>query len=296
MRRTLLPWLLGALACGGATPAPVDGAPPGDGAVDDGGPGPDAPPDDGGAAALAELIPRARFDELFVHRGTPPCRGAFYTYDAFLAAAARFPAFAATGTDAERRREVAAFLANISHETTGGWATAPDGPYAWGLCWVTEGGTVAPAQLPDYCVASTEWPCAPGKKYFGRGPIQLSYNYNYGQAGVALGAPLLAQPELLEADPTLAFTTALWFWMTPQSPKPSCHAVMTGGFTPSPADLAAGRQPGFGLTVNIINGGLECGRPTPPQVADRLGFYQRYVAILGTTAGDHLDCAGMTPY
>jgi hypothetical protein len=179
-----------------------------------------------------------------VHRGTPPCRGAFYTYDAFLAAAARFPAFAATGTDAERRREVAAFLANISHETTGGWATAPDGPYAWGLCWVTEGGTVAPAQLPDYCVASTEWPCAPGKKYFGRGPIQLSYNYNYGQAGVALGAPLLAQPELLEADPTLAFTTALWFWMTPQSPKPSCHAVMTGGFTPSPADLAAGRQPG----------------------------------------------------
>jgi hypothetical protein len=38
----------------------------------------------------------------------------------------------------------------------------------------------------------------------------------------------------------------MWFWMTPQSPKPSAHDVMAGRWTPSAADRAAGRKPGFG--------------------------------------------------
>ena len=38
--------------------------------------------------------------------------------------------------------------------------------------------------------------------------------------------------------------------------KPSCHAVMTGTWQPSAADSAANRQPGFGTTTNIINGGV----------------------------------------
>jgi chitinase len=64
----------------------------------------------------------------------------FYNYNAFLTAAAAFPAFATSSPDpAVNTRELAAFLAQISHETTGGWPTAPDGPYAWGLCFITEG-------------------------------------------------------------------------------------------------------------------------------------------------------------
>lgn len=64
----------------------------------------------------------------------------FYTYSAFLAAAAAFPSFGTSSTDAAaNKRELAAFLAQISHETTGGWPTAPDGPYSWGLCWIIEG-------------------------------------------------------------------------------------------------------------------------------------------------------------
>ncbi|MQL87234.1 hypothetical protein Taro_019772 [Colocasia esculenta] len=47
--------------------------------------------------------------------------------------------------------------------------------------------------------------------------------------------------------------------MTPQSPKLSCHDVITGRWTPSPADQAAGRVPGFGLLTNIINGGWSAG-------------------------------------
>jgi chitinase len=64
----------------------------------------------------------------------------FYNYNAFLTAAASFPAFGTSSSDpAINRRELAAFFGQISHETTGGWATAPGGPYAWGLCFTTEG-------------------------------------------------------------------------------------------------------------------------------------------------------------
>lgn len=52
---------------------------------------------------------------------------------------------------------------------------------------------------------------------------------SYIQAGKALGVDLLNQPDLVAQDAVLAFKTALWFWMTPQFPKPSCHDVMTGG-------------------------------------------------------------------
>jgi hypothetical protein len=253
----------------------------------------DTPP---GPSPLAAWLDAAQFDALFLHRGTAPCRGAFYTHAAFLTAAATFPAFGATGDEATRRREVAAFLAQIAHETTGGWPTAPDGPYSWGLCWITEGATVEPTLLPDYCAPSAEWPCAPGRKYFGRGPIQLSWNYNYGPCGAALGVDLLGDPDLLTGDPVLAFRTALWFWMTPQPPKPSAHDVMTGGFVPGPDDVAAGRLPGFGLTTNIINGGLECGRGADARVADRIGFFERFAALLGTDVGANLDCGAMRPY
>ena len=94
----------------------------------------------------------------------------------------------------------------------------------------------------------------------------------------------------------LAWKTALWFWMTPQAPKPSCHDVMTGGYTPTAADLTAGRVAGFGLTINIINGGLECGIPTDGRVEDRVGFFRRYVGLLGVTEGDNLYCDQMTSF
>ena len=43
----------------------------------------------------------------------------------------------------------------------------PDGPYAWGYCFVT-------GNNKQTYFTSTSWPCAPGKQYYGRGPIQLT--------------------------------------------------------------------------------------------------------------------------
>jgi len=67
----------------------------------------------------------------------------FYSYPAFLAATADFPGFATSSSDPDvNRRELAAFLAHISHETTGGGNTG-------GLCWITE-GKLAVVTYPDH--------------------------------------------------------------------------------------------------------------------------------------------------
>lgn len=243
-----------------------------------------------GPSALGELLTLDLFELMF------PQHDPLYSHAALLAAAAEYPAFASEGSADDRLREVAAFLANIGHETTGGWADAPGGPYAWGLYFTQEVGCEG-GGCTGYCdVNNVQYPCAPGKTYHGRGPIQLSWNYNYGQAGDALGEPLLAQPELVATDGAIAFRTGLWFWMTAQSPKPSAHAVMAGVWQPTADDLAKGRAPGFGMTIDIINGGLECGQPTNAKVEDRVGFYERFTDMLAVDPGPAIYCDAMQPY
>ena len=120
--------------------------------------------------------------------------------------------------------------------------------------------------------------------------LTIISNYNYGQAGNAIGADLINNPDLVATDPTISFKTAIWFWMTPQASKPSSHNVIIGSWTPSAADTSTGRVPGYGVITNIINGGEECGHGSDPRVADRIGFYKRYCDILGVSYGDNLDC------
>ena len=118
----------------------------------------------------------------------------------------------------------------------------------------------------------------------------LFSNYNYGPAGTALGLDLINNPDQVATNAVSSFRTAMWFWMTPQGNKPSCHDVATGRWTPSAADTAANRYPGYGVITNIINGGLECGRGPDNRVADRIGFYKRYCDLLGIGYGNNLDC------
>ena len=258
------------------------------------------------------LITRADWEALFPHRNSQACRqnkfangtlipGGFFEFEKFVAAAEQFPCFLGRG---EKKRELAAFLAQISHETTGGWATAPGGPQAWGLCWKEEVGCEAMGCAQycapgDPCTAAGEefpCPCEAGKFYHGRGPMQLSWNYNYEPAGRALGVDLLAEPERITQDPVLAFSTAIYFWMTPRDAKPSCHSVMVGEWSPSDRDRDQGRLPGFGTTTNIINGQLECNIKGDSRVEDRVLYYERYAKIFGVSPGDNLYCDKQKPF
>lgn len=199
-----------------------------------------------------------------------------------------------------RKKELAAFLANISHETTGGWATAPGGPYSWGLHFREEVHYINSSDLGYRRENDPDYPPAPGRSYHGRGPIQLSWNYNYGQMSDFLYGDknvLLNNPENVIKDAALAFQTAIWFWMTPQAPKPSCHSVMTGKWQPTQQDTNAGRVPGFGMTINIINGGLECNQPDSNKTQSRRGFYQRYLTVLKTSDPNcSCQCDKMQPF
>ncbi|KAM3409508.1 hypothetical protein ACQJBY_002049 [Aegilops geniculata] len=156
-------------------------------------------------------------------------------------------------------------------QRVGGTRGAAD-QFQWGYCFKEE---INKATSPPY---------------YGRGPIQLTGQSNYDLAGRAIGKDLVSNPDLVSTDAVVSFRTAMWFWMTAQGNKPSSHDVALRRWTPTAADTAAGRVPGYGVITNIINGGLECGMGQNDANVDRIGYYMRYCSVLGTATGGNLDC------
>jgi basic endochitinase B len=190
------------------------------------------------------------------------------------------------------KKELAAFFAHIAHETRHG----QDGDYNDGLMFIHEVNTTLP-----YVAPNDEYPAVAGKKYYGRGPIELSYNGNYGYASECIFGDkkvLLNNPSLVETDAVTAFKTAVYFWMTPQTHKPSAHDVMIGKWQPNTIDKAAGRTPGFGMTIDIINGLVECDKgDNMYNMKDRIGFYQHFLKKLGASDPNcACSCGAMKPY
>ncbi len=212
----------------------------------------DPPPSPGGF-----VVTEAQFGQMF------PSRNSFYSYSGLTSAMSAFPAFAKTGSDTVRKQEAAAFLANVNHETGG-------------LVHIVEQNT---ANYPHYCDSSQPYGCPAGQAaYYGRGPIQLSWNFNYKAAGDALGLNLLQDPWRVERESAVAWKTGLWYWMTQNGPGTmTAHNAMVNGH-------------GFGQTIRSINGSLECNGGNPAQVQSRINAYQRFTQILGVPTGGNLSC------
>lgn len=69
---------------------------------------------------ISSIISQDVLDDMLKYRDDSRCHApGFYTYDAFIAAAKSFGEFATTGDLDTRKTEVAAFLGQTSHETTG---------------------------------------------------------------------------------------------------------------------------------------------------------------------------------
>lgn len=69
---------------------------------------------------LSSFLDQSTFDEVFPNQNSSNCPSqGFYTYDALINAAKSFSGFASVGDDGTRKREIAAFLAQISHESSG---------------------------------------------------------------------------------------------------------------------------------------------------------------------------------
>ncbi|MEI8087262.1 MAG: chitinase, partial [Paludibacter sp.] len=255
-----------------------------------------------GKTNLTKHMNEAKWDELFPNRVRGPRKLKratfdFYSFKAFVSAAQVFPNFL-SGNQTTQKRELAAFLANIAQETSGGWAEAEGGYFKWGLCFIQEKQDSIVNNYVD--TTKKNYPPVAGKTYFGRGPKQLSWNYNYGQfseAWYGTKDSLLQHPEWLAQDPVLSFASALWFWLTPQFPKPSCHDIMVETWKPTANDLQKGRMPGFGATVNVINGGVECGSGTDMEKTSyRYQYYLYFCKYFKVSPGENISCSNQKPF
>ena len=84
--------------------------------------------------------------------------------------------------------------------------------------------------------------------YFGRGAIQLSWNYNYIKASVALtghSQTFCQRPDLVATKEEYAWGAGLFYWMENVKNDKTCHQAVL-------------MNTEFGQTLDIINGGLEC--------------------------------------
>ncbi|XP_051185266.1 endochitinase A-like [Lolium perenne] len=205
-----------------------------------------------GSGGVGSIVSDAFFNAI-KSKSSGGCAGqSFYTRAAFLNAAGSYSGFASGSSDAAKR-EIAAFFAHVTHETGH-------------FCYIEEINGAS----QNYCDTSfSQWPCSSGAKYYGRGPLQLTWNYNYGAAGKSIGFDGLGSPQTVAQDPVVAFKTALWYWMT------NVHGVLPRG---------------FGATTRAINGAVECDGKNTAQMNARVGYYQDYCRQLGVDAGGSLTC------
>ncbi|KAJ9178505.1 hypothetical protein P3X46_010383 [Hevea brasiliensis] len=208
----------------------------------------------GQGVSVPGLVTPAFFNGI-INQAPAGCAGKnFYSRDAFLKALNSYPQFGKLGSADDSKREVAAFFAHTTHET--GY-----------FCNKEEQNVPA---TENYCDTKfTDYPCTPGKRYFGRGPLQLTWNYNYGAAGKSIGFNGLNNPEIVATDPVISFKTALWYWM--QNVRPSVTQ-------------------GFGATIKAINGAVECNGKEPAKVQARINLYTKYCGQFGVSPGGNLQC------
>jgi chitinase len=204
---------------------------------------------------VSDILTDAFFNGI-IDQAAASCAGkGFYTRSAFLQAADSYPSFGREGSIDDSKREIAAAFAHFTHETGH-------------FCYIEE--INGPSR--DYCdETNTQYPCVAGKGYYGRGPIQLSWNFNYGPAGNSIGFDGLNNPDIVASDPLIAYKTALWYWMN------YCHSIIISGR-------------GFGETIRAINGALECNGGNPATVNARVEYYTEYCNQLGVAPGDNLTC------
>ncbi|CAI9762916.1 unnamed protein product [Fraxinus pennsylvanica] len=207
------------------------------------------------ASSVSDIVTDSFFNAIArqAHGSCPGKR--FYTRAAFLQALRSYPQFGTTGSGDDSKREIAAFFAHVTHETGH-------------FCYIEE--INGPSK--DYCDENNkEYPCAQGKGYYGRGPIQLSWNYNYGSAGKSIGFDGLNNPQIVATNNVVSFKTGLWFWMN------HCHDIITSG-------------QGFGATIRAVNGNLECDGANPSTVTARVKYYREYCDKLGVDPGNNIRC------
>jgi predicted chitinase len=205
---------------------------------------------------FASTVTQALFNEQFRAPVTP------FTYPGLVAAVnAHGNVIAHNPNQVDNKREAAAFLAQIAHET-GSLLTARE------KCMFT-----CSMNLVTNCTGTEPTrACTQGNTYYGRGALQLTGQANYQAAEAAGFSGIGSNPDLVATNVDFAFGTAAWFWTTTQSAVGVCHQAILGN--------------NFGQTTRIING-IECGTTTQDP---RWRLFKEFCAALGINGGGTLKC------
>lgn len=167
---------------------------------------------------------------------------------------------------------MAAFLANVAHESMGLTKLKENGPDSYFLKY-------EPGTNPGRNVGNTKK--GDGPRFKGRGMIQLTGRENYTRAWKHFGLPLTENPKdkLLfdgkdvpdpdrAADPTWSAKFAAWYWDVHKNLNQIADELLT-----SENELET-----FKRTVKLINGGYN-------GLEDRLRYYRRAKKVFGMTGG-----------
>lgn len=183
---------------------------------------------------VQSILSATQWDFLF------PLRNDVYSYDGFLNAVGKFPAFCNENAEVENwsgidmcKKELATMFAHFALETSYNSQWEVDNGsqtplWRQGLHFIENvdctGGNLSNAgcDYHDYGWSDDYWPNQTGEQYYARGPFQLAWNYNYGRFSNIFneGAydskmALLENPDLVHQDAFTVFSSALWFYMTP---------------------------------------------------------------------------------
>lgn len=110
----------------------------------------------------------------------------------------------------------------------------------------------------------------PGKVYYGRGMLQLTWDYNYKACSQALYGDdrLIRNPDMVGNDPGVGWASAAWYWQA------NVHAVSQT----------------FGKTLKAINGALECdGGPNSQNLVLRFNHYKQVLSCMNIPAPPDSD-------
>lgn len=146
------------------------------------------------------------------------------------------------------KREVAMFLAEILWESAGLTAKSEIGCESGGCTQYNQAGD------------------PPGKQYYGRGYIQLSWSYNYKAAsqGIFNNTSLYDDPDQVATNEDIAWQVSFWYWRTNVHPD---------------SGVQAGQ---FGSATNKINGALECGaNSSSGKAQNRFNIYTKVLPAFG---------------
>ena len=260
---------------------------------------------------VESIVSSSEWDYLF------PRRAPEYTYLNFLKATAKFPAFCGTYTDGRNseavcRKSLAVMFAHFAQETGGHTAHWPSlngarplsGCARWAgmrLCVTATTASAIRRSGRGKPGPAANSPTAISRAISVAAPSSSATNYNYGPFSLAMFGTvrtLLDRPEMV-ADTWLNLASAIFFFVYPQPPKPSMLHVIDGTWKPNARDRAGKLTPGFGVTTQIINGGVECGGSRENEKSqNRIAYYRGFTGRLNVPilAGEVLGCKGMQQF